>query len=114
MVISVVSAGFNSGNKALITLNDVQIFVEANDSNHYRGLHVVVINPVDGKIVIAKVFDTYKSSEEFELFITNHKPPEDSIVIAACKDECAKNLSKSAKKFFSDMGSMKIDNLKYR
>ena len=88
--------------------------MELNEHNHYRGLHVVVISPKNGEVLFAKIFDTYKSSEEFELFITNHKPPEDSIVIAACKDECVKNLSKLAKKFFSDMGSMKIDNLKYK
>ena len=63
MVISVVSAGYSGGNKAVIKLNDVPIFVEANDSNHYRGLHIVVINPIHGKILIAKVFDTHASSD---------------------------------------------------
>ena len=30
-----------------------------------RGLHVVDINPLNGQVEMARVFDTYKSSEKF-------------------------------------------------
>lgn len=36
------------------------------------------------------------------------------IIVAACKDDCARKLSDKAKKFFSKMGSRTIKKLKYR
>ena len=35
-----------------------------NSSGHYRGLHIVVINPLTGHIITKQVFDTHISSEE--------------------------------------------------
>ena len=70
MKIEVTSAGFEAGNYAKITVNDEQIQVTANPGdNHSRGLHLVVINQADEKIVIAQVFDTYKTSGHLERFI---------------------------------------------
>ena len=43
--------------------------MQENENGHYRGLHVVIFNPVNGNIETAKVFDTYKSSKAFDLFI---------------------------------------------
>ena len=48
---------------AKITLNDIRVDMETNESNHLRGLHLVIVDPVDGSIKSAKVFDTYASSE---------------------------------------------------
>ena len=40
------------------------------------------------------IFDTYKSSENFEIFLKEQPPiPVGTIVIVACKDDCVKNLS---------------------
>ena len=39
------SAGFEGGNFAKITVNDVPIFIEENETKNTRGLHIVVINP---------------------------------------------------------------------
>ena len=36
------------------------------------------------------------------------------IIIAACKDECASNLSFKVKKWFQSLGSKHIHNVKYR
>ena len=55
-------------------------------------MHIVVINPSDGKVERSKVFDTYESSNEFDDFITDDIPL-GCIVIAACKDECVTQLS---------------------
>ena len=60
----------------------------------------------------AGVFDTYQSSTELEAFID--KIPPDMIIVAACKDECAQNLSQIGKLWFSNMGSKEIWNVKYR
>ena len=77
----------------------------------------MVINPLNGKITIANIYDTYKTCQSFDEFI---RPKyEDTIkpgwiVIAVCKDDCAKSLSNEAKKWFTKMGSKSIWSLKYR
>ena len=96
MIVSVESAGFNGGNIAKILVNDVKIYVEENESNDYRGLHIVVLNSSSGKVAYSKAFDTHKSSKAFEDFIQN-QVPEDYIIIAACKDVCVTNLSQKGK-----------------
>ena len=63
-----------------------------NENGTIRGFHVVVINTFRGSIEISKIFDTYKSSEEFDKF-TAIKFPKDWIMAIACKDDCSKNLS---------------------
>lgn len=76
-------------------------------------MHVVVINPATGAVETNRVFDTYQSSEALEQFISK-AIPEGHIVAAACRDECATNLSMRSKFWFSDMGSKEIWNLGYR
>lgn len=56
------SSGYNGGNFALIRINGKIVKVEKNEHNHYRGLHIVVINPKNFKVVFSKVFDTNKPS----------------------------------------------------
>ena len=87
--------------------------VMKNESGHFRGLHIVVINPDDGKVFFAKCFDTYKTCKGFDRFILYGAPP-GFIVIAACKDDCVTFLSQDAKKWFGIMGSSAIYELSYR
>ena len=84
------------GNEALITINHVPVECEVNENNHYRGMHMVIINPINGKILYSKVFDTYKTGDLFENFITNCVE-DNTIVVAACKDECVTSLKESSK-----------------
>lgn len=51
--INVSSAGFEAGDFAKITINDIPVKVLKNPDNHYRGLHLVVINQADGSTVLA-------------------------------------------------------------
>ena len=57
---------------------------------------MVIINPLNGKIEKAKVFDTYKNGEKFDKFISG-KFPEGHIVVVAVKDDCTGSLSDLAK-----------------
>ena len=75
-----------------------------NENNHLRGLHIVVINPSNGVVEWAETFDTYNTSERFDMF-TDIELNEGFIVIAACKDECSKNMSEKGKIWFENMGS---------
>ena len=53
------------------------------------------------------------SSDRFDNFLEYSIPP-GHIVVAACKDEFVKNLSKRGKRFFFEMGSKLIHELEYR
>ena len=75
---------------------------------------MVIVDPRNGNIEYAKVFDTYKSSTLFEEFIASLDIPTGFIILAACKDECTSNLSDTAKRWFADMGSNHIWNVAYR
>ena len=39
-----------------------------NENNSYRGLHIVIINPLNGKVVHAKAFDTHDRSDGIDNF----------------------------------------------
>ena len=68
-------------------------------------MHIVIINPKTCTVKFAKVFDTYKSSDDLDKFIDLENINFGFIVVAACKDDCARKLSENAKLFFSLMGS---------
>lgn len=44
-VIQVTSAGKDGEDCAKILINDVAVVMEKNENDHYRGLHMAVINP---------------------------------------------------------------------
>lgn len=50
ITIGVSSAGFDGDNLAIIVVNGVWLYCERNENNHYRGLHVAVINSRNGRI----------------------------------------------------------------
>ena len=59
ILISVSSAGFKAGNFATISINNIPIIVNSNENGHFRGLHIIMINKQNGKILYAQCFDTY-------------------------------------------------------
>ena len=62
---------------------------------------------------MSRIFDTYKTSVEFDEFIANFIP-EGYIIVAACKDDCVTSLSTKGKQWFASMGSLEIWKLAYR
>ena len=75
---------------------------------------MIIFNPFQARVELARVFDTYKDPEHFEKFIDTFDIPEGYMVLAACMDECVKNLSEAGKQWFVKLGSKEILNLKYR
>ena len=63
---------------------------------------------------VAKVFDTYKSSDDLEAFIKSESVVDGNIVVAACKDEMTTELSGLAKHWLGEMGSLFVWKLEYR
>lgn len=114
MIIQVKSAGYLSGNNAVISINDFPVEVKGVDNANDRGLHIVIINPSNGDVEQAKVFDTYKDSDAFNKWIITVDIPDGHIVLAASKDDCFESLSMVAMKWFSNMGSKAVWDLKYR
>ena len=110
IVIQVTSAGFVGGNTAKISVNSREVKCKQNENGTDRGFHIVVIRPSDGRVVSAKVFDTYKTSDAFDEFIKTGVK-QGHIVVAACKDECIINLSHYGRQWFADMGSREIWDL---
>ena len=92
LVIQATAAGHIGGNCARITLNGDLVEVQKNETNHYRGLHIVIIDPAaptEKNVKFSKVFDTYNSSNAFGKFVLQDIPP-GHIIVAACKDECVR------------------------
>ena len=107
------SAGLHGAMPAKIMINDEAVEMVKNENGHYRGLHVALVDPNNGKVEVTKCFDTHKSSEEFEDFIS--KPiPVGHIVVATCRDEVSKNLSDKGRNWFKSLGSKEISNLQFR
>ena len=115
MIINAKSARSNRKGKkfAEISINNSPVKMPKNENGNFRGLHIVILDPKNGKIENSQVFDTFKSSDALEEFI-KFNVPDGKIVIAACQDECTSELSEKAKKWFLDMGSNEILDLKYR
>lgn len=70
MIVYTLSSGFEGENEAIISVDNNPIIVKPNDSGNYRGLHLVLVDPKTYSMVFAKVFDTYKSSDDLEKFIS--------------------------------------------
>ena len=68
-MLEVLSEGYDAGNYAEILMDYQPVGMEKNSNNHYRGLHIVILNQKTGLVKLAKIFDTYKSSKELDFFI---------------------------------------------
>ena len=110
-MVTVESAGFKGGNYAKISLNDMPVFMPNNESGNDRGLHMVIVDAATGVIQDAQIFDTYKTSDALKVWQSKEWVAGD-IVVAACKDDCANNLSEECKEWFENMGSKEIWRLK--
>ena len=75
MTIQASSAGFEGGNHAEITINGFPVQVSTTSKNNDRGLHIIIINPLNGRVELAQVFDTFKSSTELEKCFISHDDP---------------------------------------
>ena len=98
---------------AEIKLNGVKVEIKTNMHEHLRGLHIVLINPVSGKVEFAQCFDTYHAHVNFDNFCDRKLEP-GTIFAAACKDDMALHISKKGRDFFEELGSEAIWDVSYR
>ena len=113
LMVTAESAGFKGGNYAKISLNDMPVFMPNNESGHDRGLHMVIVDAATGVIQDAQIFDTYKSSDSLSAWQSKEWTAGD-IVVAACKDDCATNLTEECKEWFENLGSDEISDIGFR
>lgn len=95
MVVKAVSAGYDAGNFAHISINNESVTINQNENGNFKGLHIVLLNGKTGKMETIECFDTSDKKmecEELDAFIES-EIPNGFIVIAACKDDCVSGLS---------------------
>ena len=114
IVITAASAGYEAGKFAQITMDRKKVGLEDNEKGHYRGLHIVIINPETRSVEWAQVFDTYSTMDGFNDFLERAVIPDGYLVIAACQDDCFTAMGQKCKEFFVKMGSKEIEKLEYR
>ena len=47
----------------------MEIKIKPNENGHFRGINIAVINPKNGKTLVAQAFDTHETSVEFDYFV---------------------------------------------
>jgi len=114
--IEVFSAGYAAGKEnsyAEIRINGDDVVSRKNSK---RGINVVALNGADHKIILNGVYNTSnrKKNESDRLVKDLSSLPEGTVIIAAVRDDGARNLKHSAKKVFMAMGSQDIKKLGYK
>ena len=113
MKVSVKSAGIKAGNMCKINVLGKEVkILKSEKSKSRRGMNLVVVNPNNGKIFLAKAFDTLLTSAPLESALNSI--PFGFIIAIGIKDEGTRRLSSKVKRFFKDIGSTEIDKIKYR
>ena len=98
IVVQATSARLDNGSYAHITVDGRPVHMTPPKvKNSQRGLHVVVVNRDNGDLECSQIFDTYKSSDEFEEFMIPHEIPTGNIIIAASKDDCTNSMTDKVK-----------------
>ena len=73
----------------------------SNKYGHDKGLHIVIINQFNYRVLFSQVFETHIKSDSFDQFISNGIPiPFGYIVAAASKGDCITNMSSKGKNWF--------------
>ncbi len=110
--VSAMSAGYDCGNTAALTIDDIGVLTTPAAS---RGFNVVVISPDTGVATAKGSFDTNGDSgaaDRLAAFIDN--VPAGWLVVAAVCDEAAQRLNENARRALRSVGSALIGNLGYR
>ncbi|KAG0323867.1 hypothetical protein BGZ99_002400 [Dissophora globulifera] len=107
--IKVQSGGFHSGNFSKIMINESLMSMSS------RGINVVVIDPVQGVIIESVSFDTHISEDESDDLarLVDWLHP-GMIVVCASKDDCFEHLTTAARLALKQLGSGRINDIKYR
>lgn len=111
VAIAAESAGDQVGPYARLYHNGARVDVAKNRNKSVRGINVMVLSPRDGAVVASASFDTSSRSDGFDSFIRRSFAG-GSPVVAAVNGDAAGKLSPEGRKWFADMGSAEIKNLK--
>ncbi len=107
--IEVRSAGYADGDYAYF-LREGQVV-----STGTRGINLWYLDPVDGRVVEQKKFDTYASSEQSDsMAVWIQRLPVGALVVASIRDEGSVKLTESARLALENLGSSRIRELGVR
>ncbi|KAI8602494.1 glycosyl hydrolases family 15-domain-containing protein [Dissophora ornata] len=109
LTIKVQSGGYHSGNFSKILINESTMSVSS------RGINVVAIDPVQGVLIESVSFDTHISEDESDDLarLVDWLHP-GMIVICSGKDDSFEHLTTAARLALKQLGSGKINDIKYR
>ncbi|KAF9423729.1 hypothetical protein BGZ94_008206 [Podila epigama] len=107
--VKVQSGGYHSGNFCKILINECTMSVSS------RGINVVAIDPTQGVLVESVSFDTHISEDESDDLarLVDWLQP-GMIVICCAKDDCFEHLTPAARTALKQLGSVLVDNIRYR
>jgi hypothetical protein len=110
------SAGKLVGDFAKIMVNNEEISTcKVKDNKGCRGINVVAADPFNHKVLMAKSYDTFASTDASSAFLADVKAlPEGSIILTAVRDEASRKMSGKVRAFFSKLGSQQINALGFR
>ena len=80
----------------------------------YRGLHCVVLNQHNGKVVATRLFDTLFLDVDNDIVAFLESLQDDRIIVFAVKDEASLHLKKAGRKAIESIGSHLVDSLDWR
>ncbi|KAF9304628.1 hypothetical protein BGZ74_001014 [Mortierella antarctica] len=109
VAVKVQSGGYHSGSFSKILINESTISVSS------RGINVVVIDPVQCVLIETVSFDTHISEDESDDLarLVDWLQP-GMIVICSAKDDCYEHLTPAARLALKQLGSKRVDELRYR
>eukprot|EP00112_Aurelia_sp_Birch-Aquarium-sp1_P013733 Seg2928.6 transcript_id=Seg2928.6/GoldUCD/mRNA.D3Y31 product="Protein O-linked-mannose beta-1 2-N-acetylglucosaminyltransferase 1" protein_id=Seg2928.6/GoldUCD/D3Y31 len=96
-----------------VSVNGVRVF-EDGLIDKSRGLHFVVLNQHNGRIVARRLFDTYNKvfGKQIKYFLDSLQ--DDRIVIMMTKDDASMRLKKVGREAIKDFGCKMVDKIKWR
>lgn len=104
-LVRVASAGFESGNRADILVDDRLVPVSGVSDN--RGLSVVAVDPTDGQVLTSRAYDLWADpfSSNRQLSADLGALPDGTVVLIALKDSGMENLDTTGLSALNSVGS---------
>ncbi|XP_078317991.1 protein O-linked-mannose beta-1,2-N-acetylglucosaminyltransferase 1-like [Crassostrea virginica] len=103
----------SSKSLVFVTVNGAVVYQD-DDFDVNRGIHLLVLNQATGGLMAKQVFDTYSAGEDQSMLNFVDRISQNRILIFSIKDEGAFQLSPKARSALRNMGSLTVEQLRFR